>query len=445
MGEPLRGGNKTVKALLRLPIGTLGKHSLAAFLLRGGGLALGFLVQILLARSAGAEEYGLYQLCFGWLFLFSIPAIGGFDVLITKFAPRYQNEERHLLSHLLHYASRTSFIRSLFLAIAVTVAFFFFGERTYLFPVSITAMILLLRSQSEIHHALLRGLQKTALGLVPDLIVRPVLFGMICGAFVIFAHLQAVEALGAFALAQLAALVVVFTLSRREIVSRDEESPSEEIHGEWRDTAFFLMLLAGTYLLMAEVDKVMLGFFVPLDEIGYYSGAARLATLAYFTPNAIAAIGGPMISQVFYTEREALQSLLRRIALITIILSLPIVIPLLLFPNVLLSIFGAEFTVAALPLIILTSGFLADIALGPSGYLLSMTESHRAGLALLSIGVAVNITLNLFLIPNFGIVGAATATALSTALRSLLTCLYSYRTYKVNTSWGSICCRSTGC
>jgi O-antigen/teichoic acid export membrane protein len=83
------------------------------------------------------------------------------------------------------------------------------------------------------------------------------------------------------------------------------------------------------------------------------------------------------------------------------------------YPKELLSLFGHGFEVGASVTMVLAVGKLMDSATGPCGLMLNM--SGRPALSLYdNVGVLIlNVLLNIFLIPHYGIIGAAYAWAIS--------------------------------
>ena len=78
-----------------------------------------------------------------------------------------------------------------------------------------------------------------------------------------------------------------------------------------------------------------------------------------------------------------------------------------------LAIFGADFEVADTALVILAVGQLVALASGPVGAVLVMTGRERLQRDAAAAAVAVNLVGNLVLVPTYGMVGAASATAVA--------------------------------
>ena len=128
-----------------------------------------------------------------------------------------------------------------------------------------------------------------------------------------------------------------------------------------------------------------------------------------------------MASQ-YYGEGKVgeLSSIYKLVTRWLLICAIPISLVFIIFPKKVLLLFGPEYLESAQILIILTMATLIQAFLGAAGPTLSM--SGRTKLVLLNtIGAfIINILLNIFLIPRYGIVGAAWATFISLTLIGLV-------------------------
>ncbi len=82
-------------------------------------------------------------------------------------------------------------------------------------------------------------------------------------------------------------------------------------------------------------------------------------------------------------------------------------------------LFGTEFTAGYPLMFVLVLGLLARAAVGPAQGLLVATGHQNLTAAVMAVTVACNGGLNLLLIPQWGLMGAAAATATAFALESL--------------------------
>jgi O-antigen/teichoic acid export membrane protein len=172
-----------------------------------------------------------------------------------------------------------------------------------------------------------------------------------------------------------------------------------------------------TALFVDQADRVMIGILASTSDVGVYTIAALLATQVRFVLSAVSATFTPIISDLYHGDRhDELQTLFKITTRWIVTLSLPLAVVLALFPEPLLWIFGPEFMEGAPVVLVLTIGSFLNGATGTIGLMLQMSDNERIVL-LDNVAVAVlNVGLNLWLIPIYGPLGAAIATAVSVTL-----------------------------
>lgn len=92
--------------------------------------------------------------------------------------------------------------------------------------------------------------------------------------------------------------------------------------------------------------------------------------------------------------------------------------------KILLGYIGEIFTAGFISLLILASGQLINLSTGMNGGLIILSRYYKFNLYSQVIMVALNFTLNYFLIPVYGIKGAALATAISLSLLNVIKWLF---------------------
>lgn len=102
-----------------------------------------------------------------------------------------------------------------------------------------------------------------------------------------------------------------------------------------------------------------------------------------------------------------------------VVLALPVLLTFVLVPGFVMGLFGPEFEVGASVLVILALGQFVNVSTGSVGFVLIMTGRERMARNNAAVAAGVNIVLQVLLIPRFGAVGAAIATAVSVALLNL--------------------------
>jgi O-antigen/teichoic acid export membrane protein len=191
-------------------------------------------------------------------------------------------------------------------------------------------------------------------------------------------------------------------------------------------TVNWLSTLASTGLLW--VDTLLLGIFLSSDDVGLYNVATRLITMATFVMPAVNTAFAPRIADLHHRGRdESLRRVYTVAASWNVRLTVPIFAMLLAFPAELLSLFGRGFATAAAVTVVLAIGKFIVAATGPCGLMLDMSGRPAWSMANNLAGLVLNVLLNLWWIPSYGIVGSATAWALSLALINLARILEVWR------------------
>jgi len=175
-----------------------------------------------------------------------------------------------------------------------------------------------------------------------------------------------------------------------------------------------MLFTSSIMFLMGNVDSFMISYYINEEQVGLYSACIKLSIGISFI---LASINGFIAPKIAKAHSDNNKIEIKRIYYSSIKLisigSLPIVILLILFPSLFLSIFGQEFEIATTPLIILTIATGVNALFGSVGYLLNMTDNQNVFMKILFLGLIINLCMNIVLIPEYGITGAAIATASS--------------------------------
>jgi O-antigen/teichoic acid export membrane protein len=172
--------------------------------------------------------------------------------------------------------------------------------------------------------------------------------------------------------------------------------------------AAFAMDLQG--FVTGQVDKVMLGSFLSVREVGVYATAAILVAFIPILLQSVNQIFAPTIAELHVKgQHEVLERLFQTLTKWILGFTLPLVFVIVLCARPLMRIFGADFESGWPVLVIGALGQLVNCGTGSVGYLLLMSGNERK-LIRLQFGMAlVMVILTLVLVPRWGITGAACA------------------------------------
>ena len=182
------------------------------------------------------------------------------------------------------------------------------------------------------------------------------------------------------------------------------------------------LILSGVVIsIYMKIDQVMINSMMGAEAVGVYAAAVRLSEAWYFIPVVITSSVFPAIinskAQDETRYYQQLKKLYNLMAWLAITIALPISI---LAPWIIEILYGPDYAGAASVLTIhIWAGVFVFIGVASSKWLLNENLQIYTTINT-SIGAAVNVTLNYYLIPLHGITGAAAATLVSFAIAGYL-------------------------
>lgn len=170
-----------------------------------------------------------------------------------------------------------------------------------------------------------------------------------------------------------------------------------------------------------QLFPVLLGSLDSLTASGAYVASQRVAV----APSAIIAtlntVYTPMGSDLYLQgRRDELKILFKSIGKWSFALGLPLFCLQASFPGEILSVFGESFREARTALVLLAVAMLFNFGTGPVATTLVMIGRSRLALLDYVIVVVVEVALGVWLIPRYGLLGAAIARVIGTALSNVL-------------------------
>lgn len=393
-------------------------------------LAISFLAKVLIARLLGPPAYGVATIGITTLSFASTILLLGMNTGVGRFLPRFEDDaDRKGV-----IVSALQLVGAVSVAVAVVVFVFADPIATRLLGapeatgvLRVAAVGIPFAALMKLSIGVVQGLQRA----LPKVLIRNigqplVRFGLVVGA--LYFGLGATGIVGAYAatfgVAGLAGLYYVLTRTslRSSVTPRLQR----------RELVVFsapLMLTATMIMVLSYFDIFILSYFRSSSEVGTYNVVYPLAELLTATLSAFSFIVMPVLSELHAEDRFGEMD--RTYTVITkwiFMTTLPATLVLVLFPSAAIRLtFGAEYAAGAVPLSVLALGFLTHAVAGPNVNTLTAIGETRLIMWDNLLAGATNIVLNIALIPQYGILGAAVATAVS---YGGLNVLYSAQVYR---------------
>jgi O-antigen/teichoic acid export membrane protein len=403
------------------------RGSAVSFAARVGGVALGYIAHVLLSRLLGLHGYGIYVIALGWALVLTLPARMGFENSALRFSTIYLEEGRSgLLRGFVEVAAAAVIVSSLIAAVAMLLLAGRFSRELPSGALIWGAVTIFPFALLSVASAVIRTTRRIFASQFYDQLLRPGLLILLIGcAAILGSSLDAANALALTVIASALSLIALL-IHLRHVIAPSLRAPAD--FSEWR--AWFslsipLLVMGAAQELLNQLEIILLGSLAGPREAGLFSAAWRLASLAPFALVALSVVSGPLVASAHHrrdwAELHAITRLSARLGLGFAALA---ALVLLIFGRPLLAIFGPEFPQAWPALAILLAGALVNAFTGIVGYLLTLTGRQAQALVIFGAAVVISLGLNLLLIPRFGIVGAAIASASALSASNLAMLVY---------------------
>jgi O-antigen/teichoic acid export membrane protein len=182
------------------------------------------------------------------------------------------------------------------------------------------------------------------------------------------------------------------------------------------------MMVGSMFLLLLNwTDILMLGKMETEENIGIYNAAFKIGYLALFFIASMNVVVMPKISELFHQKNFAeMKKVVNRATQIVIVLTLPLALILIFFSKQILGIYGDGFIQGSTCLIYITLGALFNAMTGNVDQILNMTDNQKKVRNIFFVGFILNVLMNLYLIPNYGIEGAALSSLITNVIVNLI-------------------------
>lgn len=380
---------------------------------------------IVIARALGAGSYGLVGATMGVAYIIGLLSYSGIPEATTKRVAENLAKRDHLS---FGATIRSSITLQAILGILLSLACFalaeplahtVFGKDQLILPLRIASLMILFRALSSSFHGILQGLQKigsSAVSNIFDFVIR-----LVSSIALVYAGFGVPGALAGFALGSLAGLFAVslaYVTRRKEIPMRSDAEPPRGSLSQVRPLIRLgapIAASAATVLIFTWADTLALTAFRGTEEVSWYNIAYGMVALLMIVPYSLHTAILPVISN-FHSkdDTEGIRTGFEvSVKMTTYLLYFVVAGLVVLGPQIILLLYGEEFTQAAAPLLVLAAWALFR----PWGVL---SETVALGIGRPEISMKANtltaflcVLLNLLLVPQYGFMGAAFASTIS--------------------------------
>lgn len=375
-------------------------------------MGVGLLVGVWVARYLGPEQFGLLNFALAFTGLFGAIATLGLQGIVVRDIVRDPAGARLTLGT----AAMLQLVGGLvsFLLILAAIAYLRPDDALSRTIVAILGAMMLLKAseiavywfESKVQSKYTVWVQNSVF-----LVFAAVKVGMILleAELIAFVWAMLIEAVAVAAI-----LLLVFNIRGQAITNLQASlrHAKKLLKDSWP-----LFLSVASITVYTKIDQIMIGSMIGDQAVGIYSAALRLSEIWYFIPTVIVASVFPSIVESKKKCEVQYHARLQKLYTTMVIMSVSVAIPvMLLSKHIVALIFGPEFSGA---------GFVLSIQIWSSVFVFLSLVNHawylaenlqKLSLQRTAFCASANIILNLLLIPEFGINGAAVALLISVAI-----------------------------
>ncbi|MBI5739877.1 MAG: flippase [Nitrospirae bacterium] len=400
-----------------------------AFALKISNTLLGFFNQVLLARILGAGGIGEVILAVTVIRISVQLAKFGMEETMMKFIPIYADlNDRERLKGTISFVIRFCFLVSIIFMLLVLACSKFISVNIFhsegllkLLPVAVLAIpAWVIR---DVIGGILRGYKDAFRALISESLISPS-FKIVVFLLLSLKGTSPGYAVIAFAAGEIISVIVSIRFLRKRTASlRPVRGQCEK--RKVIDVAYTIIFTSMSVLLYTQADVWILGMYKSTEIVGIYGVAAKLVLLVYFPMMAFTAVIPSLISTIHTSGDHAeLKKVVRESTRWILSMSMPVILILAIEGKYILKYFyGPEFAAGYAALLILIMGQMIKACSGLIGILLQMTGQHKVYMKVNIFWGTLNIILNILLVPRYGMIGAASATAFCLSMVDII-CIF---------------------
>lgn len=397
------------------------KKTGTTFILKIIGLGLSFFLQILFARLLTPEIYGKYTLIITYTNIFCLLIVLGMDQNLIKEIGKKDKKNKDNLEYLYYVTKLSSIIFILFMIIIiVTNKYISVSSEIIIYFL----VILAIKSIIRVLDGFLQGI-----GLITKVTFLNIflnnLFKIIVFIFLYKVGINRLEsAIISFIIGELLCILIriKFIYHLYEKLPNSFENINMKEKKKFVKYSLSLVLISGIGLLMKNIDKVMIGYFIGNKSVGMYKVVQNYVSLISVFVTPFIAFW-PQISKLYSENKiKEIERNMKMIVKVIIFFVIPMFFIFYYKGNEMLLVFGEDYLndYSKKILLILGFSFLIDAISGPIASILTMTNYAKYVLYNNIISLTVNIILNYILLLKYGVVGIALGTGISIILNNIL-------------------------
>lgn len=401
---------------------------------------------VFVARYFGAEDYGLFSLAVAVISLFSALVILGLPTAVTRYVSYYENKKskskvKGTITDSLKITLQVSIIMTIILILSSDLlAFYLFHDVTGKISALIKIMSLSLPFYSlfMISNYASVGFKKIEHRVYTEYISQN-------SMKLIFTVIFGVIGLGAIGIGLGWTLSIILTgLLSVYLLNRIFPLITGGIHATGMRTELLRFSLPLVFIgffgvVVTYADSIMLGYFKNPESVGIYNAVMPIAQILMIPSTILISLLLSVFSEAYVKKGiDDVKNIFNTVTKWSFYMAFPVLILFLIFPSFILNFifskefFGTNLPLASSTLILLSCSYFLTFITQPIQNIFYLLKKNRVLLAISTVGILSNFSLNLILIPAYGIIGASISLLISFILTFILFVILVYKHTKIS-------------
>lgn len=376
-----------------------------------------------IARYYGAEQAGLFFLALAIITFLGTATRAGVDISIVRFIGAAEGKNQGVR---IQSVTTRALTLTIPLTLLASLVLFFAGDNiaAHVFKKEALGPVLVMMGLAlpgitllTVYGMGLQGLHRTLPSVLTLKIAGPILFiAIVFQVSVAGANDLAALYAGSMLLAGLVGAALFRYLRPINAMGNKISWP------EFKDSSRPLWLGQIAQQIMLLSSQIVCGIWLSSQDVALLTTAQRTAMLTPFILLAVNMVVTPKFSALYEQKKfSELEDLAINATKLMLIVGMPVALFMVVLSSQIMSSFGPDFAPAAVLLQIITLGQVVNIATGSANMLLVSTGNEDALKFTYYTGAAIAVIVCACLIPVYGVLGGAVATALAIAVQNIAT------------------------
>jgi O-antigen/teichoic acid export membrane protein len=361
------------------------------------------LIFVGIARHYGPEEYGQFAIAYTLATICIVIADFGFDVLLTTEVAKNRDQVVNIGKKFFSMKILFTLLSTIVMILIPGLQVFSEGSRSIIY---VLVFYMIFTTFTNFFNAVFRGFEKfeyeTKISFITNLVLLALL--IVLGSMKVDIVLLMIS----FVLARFVGLIISIIVSRN---LAGANFLMFDFSG-WKITLSSVLVFGIHFLfgnLYFQLDTILLGFLRGDQDVGVYQAAFKIMLMLLLIPEIAISTLLPSLSKVFVKNLESWSNIGLLLFKLLFFIALPVSVLLYFNSDKIISIvFGNKDFYEAIPVLqIFSIVVFLRFSVEPFALMLTTSNRQRIRMYVVVTATILNLIVNSFVIPYYGIIGAA--------------------------------------